>query len=274
MAPSTSAGTAANPAFSEVESPAAKSGLCTRSTVQARQRGFDLFALMPGHDDDRTSARGERLLGGDAHERLAGDLGQELVRSAHAGRAPGRQDDGGDAPALPPARLLARLRPRDDLHEQPADAHAGDVGARRPAARRAAASAPSRSRSPWASGRSRARPAPARRAPARPAAGCRDRPACRNARCARRCLDRGRDDVAPVGDGGGAEDEHELGARLQHLLDARGRARACSCGTRRSAMMLAPAGASRSAVTFSVFSTTLSARPGSSVETTPTLRST
>ena len=44
----------------------------------------------------------------------------------------------------------------------------------------------------------------------------------------------------------------------------------CSCGTRRSATMLAPAGASRASVTRKVFSTTLVASPGSRVETTPT----
>jgi len=36
-------------------------------------------------------------------------------------------------------------------------------------------------------------------------------------------------------------------------------------------MIAAPAGARRSAVTFNVFSITLSARPGSKVDTTPTL---
>ena len=45
-----------------------------------------------------------------------------------------------------------------------------------------------------------------------------------------------------------------------------------SCGTRRSATMVAPAGAKRSAVIFKVFSITFGARPGSSVDTTPTLR--
>ncbi len=34
-------------------------------------------------------------------------------------------------------------------------------------------------------------------------------------------------------------------------------------------MILAPAGSSRSCITFSVFSITLAASPGSSVETTP-----
>ena len=45
-----------------------------------------------------------------------------------------------------------------------------------------------------------------------------------------------------------------------------------SCGMRRSATIIAPAGASRSAVTRMVFSMTLVARPGSMVEITPTLR--
>ena len=43
-----------------------------------------------------------------------------------------------------------------------------------------------------------------------------------------------------------------------------------SCTTRRSATMLAPAGASRSCVIFRVLSITLSDRPGSNVETMPT----
>ena len=81
-------------------------------------------------------------------------------------------------------RLFARLRPRDDLHQQPADAHAGDVLARHRQARPKAASAPSRSRSPSGCARSRARRAPDGRRHCRSAADCRDRPACRNARCA------------------------------------------------------------------------------------------
>jgi hypothetical protein len=47
---------------------------------------------------------------------------------------------------------------------------------------------------------------------------------------------------------------------------------ACSCGTRFSAMIAAPAGARRVAVIFSVFSITFGERPGSRVDTTPTLR--
>ena len=76
-------------------------------------------------------------------------------------------------------------------------------------------------------------------------------------------LDRGRDHVAPVGDGGGAEHHHQLGARASAPRRPPWRPRACSCGTRRSATIAAPAGASRSSVTRSVFSTTLVASPGS-----------
>ena len=82
-------------------------------------------------------------------------------------------------------------------------------------------------------------------------------------------LDRGRDHVAPVGDGGGAEHHHQLGALLQHLVDRLGE---------RALLVRHPAlgddlGAGRRQpllVTRSVLSTTLAASPGSSVETTPT----
>ncbi len=47
---------------------------------------------------------------------------------------------------------------------------------------------------------------------------------------------------------------------------------AFACGTRFSATMVAPAGAIRACVILSVLSTTLGDRPGSSVETTPILR--
>ena len=135
----------------------------------------------------------------------------------------------------------ARLRPRDDLHQQPADAHAGDVLARHRQARRAAASAPSRSHSPSASARS-----PARRAPARPrdiadqhqVAGI-DRHAEMLDRAAGR-LDRGRDDIAPVGDGRRAEHEHELGALAAAASSIAAASASSSCGTRRSATIARP----------------------------------
>ena len=45
---------------------------------------------------------------------------------------------------------------------------------------------------------------------------------------------------------------------------------ACSCGTRFSATMVAPAGAMRASVIRKVLSMTFGASPGSSVETMPT----
>ena len=179
----------------------------------------------------------------------------------------------GDRAARVGRRLRARLRPRDDLHQQAADAHAGDVLARHRQARRAAASAPSRSRSPWASARSPARRAPAARAPSPISSrlpGSTGMP-----KCSMRpptASTRGRNDVAAVGDRRGAEHHDQLGAVASSTSSSALASARCSCGTRRSATMLAPAGASRSSVTCSVFSITLSARPGSRVETTPTLR--
>ena len=164
-------------------------------------------------------------------------------------------------------RLGARLRPRDDLHQQPADAHAGDVARAAPAARRAGASAPSRSRSP--SGE-RAQPgAPSTGRPSALATSSRLPGSTGMPKCSMRAadrLDRRRDHVAPVGDRRGAEHDHQLGAARRAPRRAPRRARPVSCGTRRSATIVAPAGASRSCVTLRVFSITLSARPGSSVE--------
>ena len=40
-------------------------------------------------------------------------------------------------------------------------------------------------------------------------------------------LDRRRDDVAPVGDGGSAEHDHQLGTGFEHLIDRRGQRRRC-----------------------------------------------
>ena len=57
-------------------------------------------------------------------------------------------------------------------------------------------------------------------------------------------LDRGRDHVAPVGDGGRAEHDDEFGAFLQHLVDRLGE-RALLVRHPRSATILAPAGARR-----------------------------
>jgi len=43
---------------------------------QPGQRMLDALALMPGDDDHRLGARGERMFGDDAHQRLAVDLFQ------------------------------------------------------------------------------------------------------------------------------------------------------------------------------------------------------
>ena len=119
------------------------------------------------------------------HQRLPRTLLQQLVALAHARRAAGREHEPGDRRRLPLARR-ARLRPRDDLHQQPADAHRLDIGAAEPGM-------PARQRcstqsKPFSLGE-RAQPgAPITGLPpSSPTAGdCRDRPACRDARCARR----------------------------------------------------------------------------------------
>ena len=96
---------------------------------QAGKRRFDALALVTGHHDHRPRPRTKRLLSGNAHQRPAADLGQEFVGAAHAARAAGGQHQSRDI-ASRLQRLVARLRPRHDLHEQAADAHAGDVLAR------------------------------------------------------------------------------------------------------------------------------------------------
>ena len=110
IAPSASAGTAAMPAFSEVDKPVGEIRIVHELHRRGRRaRASTLVALMAGDDDHRPGARGERLLGGDAHQRPAADLGQQLVRPAHAGRAAGGEDDArrcaGPSPA--PARRAA-----------------------------------------------------------------------------------------------------------------------------------------------------------------------
>ena len=154
-------------------------------------------------------------------------------------------------------RLVARLRPGDDLHEQAADAHAGDVLARHRQPGEEPHQHPVEAvllRAAGAAGRAEHRVS-GRRADHQQIAGI-DRHAEMLDAAADRFERRG-NHVAPVGDGRSAEDDGHLGARLEHFFERLARARLDSCGTRRSATMLAPAGASRSAVIFSVFSITL-----------------
>ena len=116
-------------------------------------------------------------------------------------------------------RLVARLRPGDDFHQQAAHAQPGDGFARHFKSGQQAHEHPVET---ILLGRARA----ARRAEHGPAAGIRqeqqvagidrhaemlDAPADR--------LNRGRDHVATVGDRGRAEHDHEFGALAQHLFD-------------------------------------------------------
>ncbi len=126
-----------------------------------------------------------------------------------------------------PATLLglwlgARLRPRHDLHQQSADTQSCDVLARHRQAREQPHQDPVE-----AVFLRRARAA--RRAEDRLAlyvpdqhqvAGI-DRHAEMLDLAAHR-LDRGRNNIAAVGDGGGAEHHHQLGALLQHFVDGLG----------------------------------------------------
>ena len=186
MAPSDCAGSAAMPVLSEVAETVGKIRIVHEIDRQAGERRFDALALMAGDHDHRPRLRGERLLDGDANERAAADLGQELVRAAHAGRAAGGEHDrrnaGGtgcsgssrgcgrvtismSSPPTPMPVMSSRGTgsPASEPHQHPVEA----VLLR---AARAAGRAEHR----------RARP------PRRSTADCRDRPACRNARCGRR----------------------------------------------------------------------------------------
>ena len=66
----------------------------------------------------------------DPHQLLAVDFGEQLVGAAHPGRAPGGEHDGRDVAIGFEVGHGARLRPGDDFHQQTADAHAGQFGAR------------------------------------------------------------------------------------------------------------------------------------------------
>ena len=85
---------------------------------------------MAGDHDHLGGLRGQRLLGGDPYQFLAVELGEQLVGAAHPGRTASREHDGGDVAVAFDLGCGARLRPRHDLHQQAANAHAGEVGAR------------------------------------------------------------------------------------------------------------------------------------------------
>ena len=113
----------------------------------------------------------------------------------------------------------ARLRPRDDFHQEPADAHAGEFGARDLEPREKPHQHPVKA---VFDRRARA----ARRAQHRHAAGAADQQQIagidRHAEMLDRAADlgdRGRDHVAPVGDRGRAEHDHQFGAEAEQFLD-------------------------------------------------------
>ncbi len=213
------------PTLSDVPSPSANRWIVNDGHSKTVQSGRDPLALVSGDDNHRRRMRGERLLGGDADQRFAADLGDQFVGTAHAGAATGRQNDRSDARLLPGRydnRLGARLWTRYDLHQQTTDAHAGDVGARNLKSSKQPHQHPVE-----AVFLRRARTA--RRAQQRPAAGLRDQQQIagidRHAEmldAAADRLDRRRDHIAPVGDGRSSKDEDELGAGLQHIINGTG----------------------------------------------------
>ena len=99
---------------------------------QAGERRLDLLALVAGHDDDRLGARGQRRLGGDAHQRPAADLGESLFGPPMRVERPAASTTAAMRRPRAAGGSCARLRPGDDLHQQAADPHAGDcLGAAR-----------------------------------------------------------------------------------------------------------------------------------------------
>ncbi len=163
---------------------------CARTcTGKPGERALDLLALVAGDDDHRL-----RACEASTCSAAIRTSGWPLISSSSLFGPPMRVER--PAASTTPAillpfsgsRLVARLRPRHDLHQQAADTQPGDVGARDRQAREQARQHPVE-----AVFLRRARTA--RRAEhrlavrfGRPAAGCRDRPACRNARCVRRSL--------------------------------------------------------------------------------------
>ena len=129
--------------------------------------------------------RGQRRLDGAGHHRLAVDLGQQLVRPAHAARPAGGEHAGPPLCGAWEERVAHRSargcgRVAISISSPPApmrmispavDRQIGDQPPQHPVEAVA----------PWASGRSRAAPARAARRARPGAADCRDRPACRNA---------------------------------------------------------------------------------------------
>ena len=236
MTASACAGSAEMPARSELPRPSAKFALCTKSIGRPASSRLDALALMAGDHDHRPRPRSERRLDDDAKERPAANLGQKLVRPSHAARAAGGEHQRRDV-AGGMHRLFARLRPRDDLHEQAADPHAGNVLARHRQAGEQAHQHPVEAvllGRAGAAGRAKHR-MPLRRPDQQQIARI-DRHAEMLDAAANRLQRRG-DHVAPVGDRRSAEDDDELGALLEHLAER--------AGERRTLVRYAPLGDDR-----------------------------
>ena len=89
-----------------------------------------LGRLMSEDDDDGPGAGSQNGIHGAGDHGLARHLRQQLVRTAHAARPAGGHDDGRHARRTGNGgRFVARLRAGDDFLQQPASAHAHDVGA-------------------------------------------------------------------------------------------------------------------------------------------------
>ncbi len=143
-----------------------------------------------------------------ADQRLAAEIGDELVR-AHPGRAAGGQDDRGDAHVFGGSARGCGLDL--DLHEEAADAHRHHLGPAHGQAREQALEHPIEAvllRAARAAGRAEHRRI-AELGDEKKIAGI-DRHA-EMLDAASGGLDRGGNDVAPIGNGRGAEDDHDVG---------------------------------------------------------------
>ena len=212
------------PALTELAEPGEKIRIADKLHLEPGQRALDLVGLMSGHHGHAGYFGGQHVLGYDPQHRLAAEFGQQLVGTAHPGRAPGRKNDRGDI-AIAFRAWLARLRPGHDLHQQSADAHAGEIRARHLEAREQAHQHPVK---PVLHRRARA----AGRAQHRHASGIADQQQIagidRHAEMldlAADLFERRRNHVAPVGDRGCSEHDHQFGAEPEQFLDRRGKRR-------------------------------------------------
>ena len=244
-APSQSSGSALRPRLRDVLKPFEKSGLSAKMDRQARQRRRDLVALsLPVTTMTGSRGAAERRLDRVAHQRLAADPLPAACcepiredRPAASTMAPIRGSCGASTAARRAAaagsgsRLSSPPTPMAAISARPTGKPASDppqheVEAVQLGRARAAGQAdhgPRRSASPVSSRLPGSTGMP--KASMVPPAG----------------FDRGRDHVAAVGDGAGAEDQDGIGARLRPRAMAAASA-PVSCATRRSKTIVEPSG--------------------------------